>query len=474
MPDFHGLTPDAATGGRSVCAAPFDGHRLGRRIDQLKPPLEETTLWGMGIASTELRHFLNAMRSPSSFWQVTRLVLQHWRDLALHRRGMRLVNGNALVAALAASAFDAGVEIRVESPARRLLRRDGRVCGAVVGSPEGDIEILATRGVILACGGFPHDVERKKELLPHAPTGREHWSAASRGNTGDGLRLGERAGGVVARDLAQAAALAPVSLVPRADGSTAHFPHLIERGKPGLIAVTGAGRRFTNEADSYHDFMSGLIAATPPNEPVQAWLVCDHAFIRRYGLGPVKPAPMPLFAWLRSGYLRRGRTLDELARLCRIDPQTLQATVQRYNLQATEGRDVDFGKGATPYNRMQGDAAAGHANPCMAPLSKGPYYAVNIVPGSLGTFAGLRVNVHAQVLDSADRPIPGLYAGGNDMSSMMGGHYPSGGITLGPAMTFGYIAAHHAAGVPLPGSKPVVRTDTVAAASQRADSLPID
>jgi succinate dehydrogenase/fumarate reductase flavoprotein subunit len=240
VPDFHGRTPDAALGGRSVCAAPFDGRRLGRRIEQLKPPLREMTLWGMGIASGELRHFLDAMRSPRSFWHVTKLVLRHWRDLMVHRRGMRLVNGNALVAALAASAFEAGVEFRLDSPARRLLMRNGRVCGAVVGSPAGDIEIRATRGVVLACGGFPHDAARKKQLLPHAPTGYEHWSAASRGNTGDGLRLGEGAGGVVARDLLQAAALAPVSLVPHGDGSFAHFPHLIERGKPGLIAVTRA------------------------------------------------------------------------------------------------------------------------------------------------------------------------------------------------------------------------------------------
>jgi succinate dehydrogenase/fumarate reductase flavoprotein subunit len=450
IPDFHGRTADAATGGRSVCAAPFDGRRLGPRIDQLKPPLEETTLWGMGIASADLRHFLDALHSPVSFWQVMKLVLRHWRDLLLHRRGMQLVNGNALVAALAASAFEAGVEIRVNSPARRLLSRNGKVSGAVVGSPEGDIEIHATHGVVLACGGFPHDVARKKDLLPHAPTGREHWSAASRGNTGDGLRLGECAGGVVARDPVQAAALAPVSLVPRADGSTAHFPHLIERGKPGLIAVTRTGRRFTNEADSYHDFMRGLLATTPAGEPVQAWLVCDHVFIRRYGLGAVKPAPMPISGMLRNGYLQRGRTLDELARHCGIDPRALQATVQHYNQQAIEGRDADFAKGETPYNRIQGDAAAGNPNPCMAPLSKGPYYAVKIVPGSLGTFAGLRVNAQSQVLDGEGRPIPGLYAGGNDMASMMGGNYPSGGITLGPAMTFGYIAAHHAAGASLP------------------------
>jgi succinate dehydrogenase/fumarate reductase flavoprotein subunit len=446
VPDFHGRTPDAATGGRSICAAPFDGRRLGEHIKTLKPPLLETTLWGMGIASgTELRHFLSAMRKPSSFWHVTKLVLRHWRDLLLYRRSMRLVNGNALVAALAASAFEAGVEIRVNSPAQRLLVVEGRVTGADVGTPGGDIEVHATRGVVLACGGFAHDVTRKKKLLPHAPTGHEHWSAASRGNTGDGLRLGEYAGGIVATDLMHAAALAPVSLVPRLDGSLAHFPHLIERAKPGLIAVTAAGRRFTNEADSYYDFMKCLIEATPTGQPVQGWLVCDHAFIRHYGLGAVKPAPISLGGMLRNGYLKRSSTLAELALACGIDAAGLQATVQRYNQQAVQGTDSDFAKGETAYNRIQGDAAAGQPNPCMAPLERGPFYAVKVLPGSLGTFAGLRVNASAQVLDSAGQPIAGLYAGGNDMNSMMGGHYPSGGITLGPAMTFGFIAAYHAA-----------------------------
>jgi succinate dehydrogenase/fumarate reductase flavoprotein subunit len=448
--DFHGRNPAAATGGRSVCAAPFDGRRLGDRIEQLKPPLEETTLWGMGIASADLRDFLNALRSATSFWRVTKRVLRHRLDLLRYRRGMRLVNGNALVAALAVSAWDAGVEIRVTSPALRLLCRDGKVSGALIAAPQGEVEIHASHGVVLACGGFPHDIARKKDLLPHAPSGHEHWSAASPGNTGDGLRLGEAVGGVVARDLVQAAALAPVSLVQRADGSTAHFPHLIERGKPGLIAVTRAGLRFANEADSYHDFLCSLLAATPTGEPVGAWLVCDHRFIRRYGLGAVKPAPMPMSRLLRSGYLRRGESIDQLARHCGIDPETLQATVARYNRQATAGVDNDFAKGETPYNRMQGDTASGNPNPCMAPLQKGPYYAVKVVAGSLGTFAGLRVNDQAQVLDGEGRPITGLYAAGNDMSSMMGGSYPSGGITLGPAMTFGFIAGHHAAGLPLP------------------------
>nr|WP_315431055.1 FAD-dependent oxidoreductase [uncultured Albidiferax sp.] len=441
VPDFHGRNPFAAKGGRSICAAPFDGRRLGTHIQQLKPPLAETTLWGMGIASgAEVRHFFNAMRQPASFWFVSKRVLRHCADLLRYRRGMRLVNGNALVAGLATSAFAKGVEIRTSSPAQRLLVENGRVLGAVVNGTE----IRARCGVVLACGGFPHDAERKQELLGH-----EHWSAASRGNTGDGLRLGESAGGQVARDAVQAAALAPVSLVPQADGSFAHFPHLVERAKPGLIAVTANGRRFTNEADSYYDFVRGMLAATPSGEPVQAWLVCDHAFIRHYGLGAVKPAPMPMGAMLRNGYLQRGNTLADLAQACGIAAANLQVTVQRYNQQAQEGRDADFAKGETPYNRVQGDASAGLPNPCMAPLAQGPFYAVRVVPGSLGTFAGLHSNASAQVLDARGDPIPGLYAGGNDMHSVMGGTYPSGGITLGPAMTFGFIAAHHAAAADL-------------------------
>ena len=229
-----------------------------------------------------------------------------------------------------------------------------------------------------------------------------------------------------------------------------HFPHLIERAKPGLIAVNRRGVRFTNEANSYHDVMQGLLAATPAGETPEAWLQCDHDFIRYYGLGAVKPAPMPLGPWLANGYLKRGQTLAELASACGVDAAGLQATVTRYNRLALDGQDKDFGRGETAYNRIQGDAlrtaARGLPNPCMGPIERGPFYAVKIVMGSLGTFAGLRTNERAQVLDERDQPIHGLYANGNDMSSVMGGHYPAGGITLGPAMTFGFIAAHDMAG----------------------------
>jgi succinate dehydrogenase/fumarate reductase flavoprotein subunit len=464
IPDFHGHAEHAALGGRSVCAAPFNGRLLGRHIQQLKKPLQETTLLGMGIAAgADMRHFFNAKRSWSSFMHVAQRLLRHAWDWMGHGRGMHLVNGNALVAALAKSAFDAGVEIRVNCPALRLITHnedqnfaDGlgrttklqsaaRVVGAVVHINNSNQTIRARCGVVIATGGFAHDAQRKMELLPHDPTGQQHYSAASRGNTGDGLRMAEAVGAVINRHLKHAAALAPVSLVPRADGSVAHFPHLIERGKPGLIAVTRLGQRFVNEADSYHDFLQALIKALPADEPVQAWLVVDHRFIRRWGLGAVKPAPVPMRELLSKGYLQRGQTLSELAHRCGIDAAQLQNTVSRYNTMADIGHDAEFGKGQTPYNRMQGDASHSGRNPCMAPLIDAPFYAVRVVAGSLGTFAGLRSNEHAQVLNQEGQAIEGLYAAGNDLSSIMGGHYPSGGITLGPAMTFGYLAAHHAA-----------------------------
>ena len=453
IPDFHGNSPDAATGGRSVCAAPFDGRQLGEHIRHLKPPLRETAPWGMGIASgADIRHFFNAMRSWSSFAYVTRRVLRHWRDRLLHGCGMHLVNGNALVAALVRSALDRNVEIRLNTSLARLVGGNqhvgGRVTGAIIHSPQGDVEIRATRGVVLACGGFPHDIARKQQLLPHAPSGREHWSAAAGSCTGEGLRAGEEVGGSVSRNQASPAALAPVSPVPRPDGSLGHYPHLLERAKPGLIAVTREGVRFTNEANSYYDFMTDLLRVCDGKPTVEAWLVCDHAFIRHWGLGAAKPAPLPLRPYLRSGYLKRGRTLVALATECGINASALTATVARYNSQAAAGVDADFHKGETPYNRIQGDATHGGPNPCMAPITQAPFYAVRVVPGSLGTFAGLVTDNNAQVLDSSGTPIGGLYACGNDMNSIMGGHYPSGGITLGPAMTFGYLAARHAAALP--------------------------
>ena len=454
IPDFHHPAPGSRAGGRSVCAAPFDGRELGARVTDLAPPLELVSPFGMGIASgADLRHFLFATRTLVSFRHVAGRLARHARDVVRHGRGMHLVNGNALIARLLASADDLGVRIETAMPVGDLIVEDGRVAGVVATSQDGTSHVFrASHAVVLATGGFPHDVARKAAMFPHAPTGREHHSAAPDTNTGDGLRLGELAGGRVRHDLSDAGAWAPVSLVPRADGSTGRFPHLVERAKPGLIMVRRNGRRFANEADSYHDVMKALFAATPAGEPHECWLIADLTFVRRYGLGRVRPWPFPHAAWLANGYLRRGATIADLAREAGISPEGLAATVEAFNDDAASGLDSQFRRGESAYNRIQGEAGGG-PNLCVAPIMTAPYFAVRVVPGSLGTFAGLATDAEARVLDADDRPIDGLYAVGNDMSSIMGGRYPAGGITLGPAMTFGYIAAHHMAGLPLDGNK---------------------
>jgi succinate dehydrogenase/fumarate reductase flavoprotein subunit len=444
--DIHGDTPGAGTGGRSVIAAPYDGRQAGKLLKRLRRTMRETAFMGMPImAGADLTAFLTLTRSWRSLLHVSKRLLRHLRDLAVHGRAMQLVNGVALVARLAKSAEDLGVLLWESAPARQLIHENGRVAGAVVETAKGHIAIRARKAVVLAAGGFPNDIERRKALFPRTPTGHEHLALPPLGANGDGLRLGESVGGHTATHLASAAAWCPVSRVPYKDGSVGHFPHIIERGKPGIIGVLANGKRFVNEANGYYDYAQAMVAAAPGPE-VASWLVCSHPFQRRYGLGIAKPFPLPLAPYIESGYLKTGNTIEELAIACGIDPAGLRHTVDNFNRHARQGQDPEFGRGSTPYNRKQGDALH-QPNPCVAPIEQGPFYAVKVEPGSFGTFAGLQTNEHAQVLDVEGQPIAGLYAAGTDMASIMGGHYPAGGINLGPAATFGYIAARHIAGV---------------------------
>ena len=439
--DYHPDAPGGVPGGRSICAAPYDGRKLGAELKRLRPPLKEITFVGMMIGSgKELLHFFNVTRSVRSAAFVAGKLAAHMRDLALHGRAVRLTNGNALAGRLAKSAFDAGVQLWTSSPATELLVEDGRVTGAVVARDGAAVRVTAARGVVLAAGGFPQDLDRRKALFPHA----RHFSPAPPGNTGDGLRLGETAGAAVETGYPHAAAWVPVSLVPWPDGSTGTFPHFIDRAKPGVIAVTARGVRFVNEGNSYHDFVQAMVKACEGLDENAAWLICDHPTIRRYGLGFVKPFPLPLTPHLNSGYLKRGRSLAELAAATGVDAAALERTVAEFNGPARRGEDPAFAKGSTAYNRSLGDPTV-TPNPCVAPVERGPFYAVKLVIGDLGTFAGVKTDANAQVLDGDGAPIPGLYAAGNDNASIMGGNYPGGGITLGPAMAFGWVAARHMA-----------------------------
>jgi len=435
--DYHPDAPGGRPGGRSIVARAFDGRELGNRLAMLRRPLPELTVFGIMIGSgAELVHFMRWSKSIGSALFVARRLLGHGAATLFHGRGVRLTNGNALAGRLLKSALDAGVRLEASTAVKSLIREDGRVAGAVLESDGKEIRVAARKGVVLACGGFPRDAERQKRLFRHAP----HFSPAPPGNTGDGLRLAEVAGGTVDESLPNAAAWVPVSRVPRGGGEFGLFPHFIDRAKPGVIAVTAKGARFVNEGNSYHDFVQALLGTGETH----AWLVTDHRAIRAYGLGFVKPRPLPLGPHLQSGYLKRGGTVAELARAAGIDA-ALVDTVRAYNEAAEKGSDPVFRKGENAYNRFYGDPDI-QPNPCVAPLATPPFYAVRVEIGDLGTYAGIATNGHAQVLDAHKRPIPGLYAAGNDALSLMGGNYPGPGITLGPAMTFGWIAGRHLAG----------------------------
>ncbi len=442
FPDYHAEAPGGLQGGRSMVTRPFDARELGTHVKKLAPPVPELTVFGMMLGSgKELWHFLRAFKSMESFLFVARRFGLHFLDVLRHGRGMTLTNGNALAGRLAKAGMDLDIPVWLSSPVKRLLVEGGSVVGAVIEHEGKRIEVRTRRGVVLACGGFPHDIERRKSLFPHAPTGHEHFTPSPALNTGDGLRLAEAIGGWVDPSIPNAAAWCPTSLVPRKDGTQGVMPHFIDRAKPGVIAVTADGRRFANEALSYHDFVQHLVRVCKERSQADfsAWLICDHKHLREYGLGAVAPFPLPFGRHLRSGYLRRASTLAELALAIGVPAETLARQVETFNLDAASGTDSQFGKGSTAYNRYQGDSKV-QPNPCMAPIAQGPFYSIKIVIGEIGTFAGLATDASCRVITRDRNLVPGLYAVGNDAASVMGGNYPGAGITLGPAVTFGYVA----------------------------------
>ena len=271
-------------------------------------------------------------------------------------------------------------------------------------------------------------------------------SAASPDNTGDGIRFGLTGGGVLGEGEAANAFWTPVSGFRRPSGAEAVFPHILtDRAKPGMIAVNQAGERFTNEAVSYHAFVQAMFRADNESPAIPAWLLCDRKALWTYGLGWVKPFALSLREPIESGYLARADTIAGLAGRIGVDGDRLARTVADFNVGAAQGRDPAFGRGETAYQRHVGDPD--HTpNACVAPIVTPPYYAVMLWPADLGTAAGLVTDASARVLGADGVAIRGLYACGNDMCSFVRGAYPGPGITLGPALTFGYLAARAIAG----------------------------
>ncbi|MGF6266097.1 succinate dehydrogenase/fumarate reductase flavoprotein subunit [Paraburkholderia youngii] len=442
-PDYHPAAPGGVDIGRSILAAPYDIRGLGKDLRRLKQPLETITFMGMMFNSSnaDLKHFFCATRSIVSFLYVARRLATHIKELALYRRGINVTSGNALAARLAKSALAIDIPILTSTPVKELLSKSGKVTGVRASAADGELRITARHGVVLACGGFPHDLKRIAQVYPHVKRGGEHLSPTPVGNTGDGLTLAEKVGGAVKLGFADAAAWMPVSKVPFGKGRTGVFPHLLDRYKPGVIGVLRSGQRFTNESNSYHDVGAALMRACEGERETAMWLICDKVALGKYGLGYAKPAPMPVGPLLRKGYLIKGDTIGELARNCGIAPDALEMTVHAYNRDAERGEDPAFHRGRTSFNRYLADPDH-KPNPCVAPIATGPFYAVKVVMGDLGTFDGLETSVTGEVLRADGSEIEGLYAVGNDRRSVMGGNYPGAGITHGPNMTFGFVTGN--------------------------------
>ena len=440
-PDYRDL-PGAAIGGRALGAVAFDGRKLGQDFCRVRPPRREfMVLGGMMVGKADIPALLAPFRSWANFRHVAGMLLRQALDRINHPRGTRLIMGNALVARLLDSIRHSGVDLRFQTALRELMCEGGNVTGAILTSPGGEVIIRARKGVVLATGGIGWSRELRERLFPEA--GRQ-WSLTPPSTKGDGILAAERIGAVIERDLESPALWMPSSVMTQADGHVSVFPHImLDRAKPGLLAVNKAGRRFVNEADSYHDFVAAMLRSNAPTTP--AFLICDRGFIRDFGIGLVHPGTKDLTPFVKGGYLFEGQTIEQLAQELDVDHCELRQTVDRYNASAETGIDEEFGRGASELNRVNGDPRS-KPNPCLRRIGPGPYYSVAVWPSDLASSAGLTTDSIARVQSGDGKRVSGLYAVGTDASSIFRGTYPGPGTMIGPAIVFGWCAAMDAAG----------------------------
>ena len=446
-PDYYPDVPGATPGGRVLEPVPFDGALLGADFAILRDPLPEFLLFGgMMVSREDLPVLRRVTRSPRAMWHAAKLAGRYALQRMRFHRGTTLVLGNALAARLLKSARDLGVELRLNSSVTALVMRGGRVAGVRARQQGRSFELLGRLGVVLAAGGISHHAELRRNYVPRE-AGEVSATFRAAGAT-SGAHLATGVGATLSSTsnrLESALAFwVPVSKFRRKDGTVAMFPHTVtDRAKPGLIAVNSEGCRFVNEAVSYHEFVRAQLR--DPGRNVPAWLVCDSRFLWKYGLGKIRPFSFSTAPEELSGYLKRAASPAELAIAMGVPPAGFVKTLRTYNESASHGLDPEFGRGANIYQRHLGDADQ-QPNPCIAPIEKGPFYAIAVHPADLGMAAGVMTDEHARVMGGDGQAIPGLYACGNDMHSVMNGSYPGPGITLGPALVFGFIAAAHACG----------------------------
>lgn len=446
MPAYSDYYPRAAgskPGGRSLDPETFDARSLGDDLLSMVEQNPQMLVMGrLFMTIPESRTMLT--RAPGWIGLMLKLMLRYALDIPWRfksRRDRFLAMGNSLVGMLRQAMLDRGIPLWLESGARDFVVEDGRVSGVVVQRGGQSVRIRAHRGVVLAAGGFEGNQAMREKYLPQPS--RVEWSAANKNNTGDLIEM--------ARDLGAALEFmdegwwGPVTVV---EGEENARMLVIEKSLPGSIMVNKAGQRFVNEAAPYIDVVNAQYANHTDEVPcVPCYLIFDSRFRKNYPVGPLLPgAQQPdlmIGRMIKDGYLKRAKTLVDLAGQIGVDAESLEHSVARNNEFSKTGKDLDFGRGDTVFDRYYGDEKV-EPNPCLAPISEPPFYAMEAYPGELGTKGGLRTNARAQVLKESGEVIEGLYAVGNCSSPVMGRTYAGAGATLGPATTFAYIAARHA------------------------------
>lgn len=434
FPDYRPEDPGAAASGRSVEPKVFAGRHLGPALARLRA---RSNLAPGGIVGTmtELRHLAAIRSNPIELLKAWKVLPRNlWNRLT---RARHLAGGAGLIARLRYSMLKRNIPLWLNAALDQLVVENGTVTGARV-IRDGGVELVgARRGVVVTAGGFEHNQQMRDQFLDE--TGSTNYSSGAPGNTGDGIRAGTAAGAAV--DLMDDAWWAPSFLPPNQKPQIVIF----ERGKPGNIIVNGLGNRFANEADPYNDLVRQMQEQQRSGKPtIPAFLIFDNNYRQRYPLAGMLPG-ITARQHLESGFIVRADSIVSLAEKLGLDAAALANTVERFNRMAVAGKDSDFHRGESAFDRFAGDPAVA-PNPCLAPLIQAPFYAMRLYPGDLGTKGGLLTNENAQVIRDDGSVIRGLYAAGNSSASVMGNFYPGAGGTIGPAMTFGYIAALHADG----------------------------
>ncbi|WIN00831.1 3-oxosteroid 1-dehydrogenase [Actinoplanes oblitus] len=427
--DYYPELPGGIARGRSIEPDLFDGKLLGAELAHLNPAYLPTPA-GLTVFSADYK-WLNLSLVNAKGTAVAAECVARYTAAVLAGK-TPLTMGQALAGALRAGLAAAGVPVWLDTPLTDLqVDAGGRVTGVVVTRDGVATGVTATRGVLVAAGGFEHNLAMRL-AYQRQPIGVD-WTVGAKENTGDGIRAGLRAG--AATDLLDDAWWGPAIPLP----GEPYFC-LAERTLPGSILVNSAGQRFVNEAAPYSDVVHVMYDKNGVTPDIPAWLIFDQNYRNRYLFRDVAPAlPFP-DSWYSSGAVVRDLTLGGLAGRIGVPAAALSATVARFNGFARTGRDTDFHRGDSAYDHYYTDPAV-VPNSCLAPLWLPPFYACKIVPGDLGTKGGLRTDPRARVLRADGSVIPGLYAAGNSSAAVMGHSYAGAGSTIGPAMTFGYIAA---------------------------------